>query len=99
MHLRNYSIDLTQVHNITVNAKYIFTFGRLPLFTLKFHMNLTSSNADNETFWTVLLTSQVIMVQSLQPKDLQIESTCVLYLNSIRVSSFIIDLHLLLLFL
>ena len=35
-------------------------------------------NADNETFCTVLLTCQVVMVLSLQPKGREFESTCVL---------------------
>ena len=43
----------------------------------KFYRNLASTNADNETFGTVLLTSQVVMLQSLQPKGLKFESTCV----------------------
>ena len=50
-------------------------------------------------FCTVLLTSQVVMAQSLQPKDREFESTHVfvffvclyLYLYSIRLTSFIID--------
>ena len=35
------------------------------------------SYADNETFCTVLLTSQVVVIQSLQPKGREFESTCV----------------------
>ena len=42
-------INLTQVHNLTVNAKAIFTFDRLPFYR-KFYMNLARINADNETF-------------------------------------------------
>ena len=61
-------INLTQVHNFMVNAQDIFTFGRLPF--LQFYRNLASTNADNETFCTISLTSQVVMVQSLQPKGL-----------------------------
>ena len=59
----------------------------------KFYRNFTSTNADNETFCTFLLTSQVVMIQSLQPKGREFESTCVLilYLYSIRLISFIID--------
>ena len=54
--------------------------------------NFASTNADNETFCTVLLTSQVVMIQSLQPKGREFESTCVFfYLYSIRLISFIID--------
>ena len=44
----------------------------------KFYNNLASTYADNETFCTVLLTSQVVMVQSLQPKGHAFESMCVL---------------------
>ena len=61
----------------------------------KFNRNFESSNGDNETFCNVLLASQVVMIQSLQPKGLEIESTCFLvsfcYLYSIRLISFIID--------
>ena len=42
----------------------------------KFYRNFESINADNETFCTVLLTSQVVMIQSLQPKGPEFESTC-----------------------
>ena len=46
-------------------------------------------------FYTVLLTSQVVMIQNLQPKGREFESTCtcVLFLNlySIHLISFIID--------
>ena len=58
----------------------------------KIYMNFASSNADNETFCTVLLTSRVVMIQSLQPKGREFESTCVLfffYLYSIRLISFL----------
>ena len=41
----------------------------------KFYENFASTNADNETFCTVLLTSQVVLVQSLQPKSREFEST------------------------
>ena len=45
----------------------------------KFYRNFASTNADNETYCTVLLTSQVVMVQSLQlAKGCEFESTCVL---------------------
>ena len=40
---------------------------------------LASTNVDTETFCIVLLTSQVVMVQSLQPKGLEFESTCVIF--------------------
>ena len=54
-------------------------------------------NKDNESFYetfcTILLTSlsQVVMVQSLQPKGCELESMCVLFLNfySICFSSFL----------
>ena len=68
-------INLTQVHNFTVSAQDIFylpsTFG----IYRKFYENFASSNADNETFCTVLLSSQVVLVQSLQPKGPEFEST------------------------
>ena len=41
----------------------------------EFHGNSASTNADNETFCTVLLTSQVVLVKSLQPKGPEFEST------------------------
>ena len=40
-------INLTQVNNFTVSAQDIFTFGRLPLFTVSFN-----TKEDNETFCT-----------------------------------------------
>ena len=43
----------------------------------KLYRNFAISNADNETFCTVLLTSQVVMIQSLQPNGREFESTCV----------------------
>ena len=68
-------INLTQVHNFTVNAQDIFylpsTFG----IYRKFYVNFASTNADNETFSTVLLTSQVVLIQSLQLKGPEFEST------------------------
>ena len=54
-------------------------------------MNFASSNAGNETFCTVLLTSQVVMIQSLQPKGSEFESTCVLFLPLFDSFNFIID--------
>ena len=60
----------------------------------KFFRNFAITYADNETFCTVLLTSQVVMIQSLQPKGREFESTCVcffFYLYSIRLITFIID--------
>ena len=68
-------INLTQVHNFTVSAQDIFylpsTFG----IYRKFYGNFASTNADNETFCAELLTSQVVLVQSLQPKGREFEST------------------------
>ena len=58
----------------------------------KFYRNFAITYADNETFCTVLLTSQVVMVQSLQPKGREFESTvCVFFFTFIRLISFIID--------
>ena len=63
----------------------------------KFYRNFAIIYADNETFCTVLLTSQVVMIQSLQPKGRAFESTCVcvfffyFYLYSIRLILIIID--------
>ena len=59
-----------------------------------FYRNFAITYADNETFCTVLLTSQEVMIQSLQPKGREFESTCVCFfqnLYSIRLISFIID--------
>ena len=95
MYILSDFINLTQVHNFTVS--YLpSTFG----IYRKFYRNFAINYADNETFCTVLLTSQVVMIQSLQPKGREFESTCVVcflcvcvffYLNSIRLISFIID--------
>ena len=41
----------------------------------KFYENFANTNADNETFCTVLLTSQVVLVQSFQPEGPEFEST------------------------
>ena len=72
-------INLTQVHNFMVSAQYIFylpsTFG----IYRKFYRNFASANADNETFCTVLLTSQVVMIPNLQPKGREFKSMCVLF--------------------
>ena len=57
-------------------------------------MNFAITYSDNETFSTVLPTSQVVMIQSLQPKGREFESTCLyvfFYLYSIRLISFIIN--------
>ena len=40
-----------------------------------FYEYFSSTNADNETFCRVQLTSQVVLVQSLQPKGPEFEST------------------------
>ena len=74
--------------------KIFFTFRRLSVFTASLTGILqVLLNADNEPFCTILLASQVVMIQSLQPKDREFESTCVLFLYrySIRLISFIID--------
>ena len=72
-------INLTQVHNFTVSAQDIFTFRRLSVFRVCFTgiLQLLMQIMDNETFCTVLLTSQVVMIQSLQPKGREFESMCV----------------------
>ena len=82
-------INLTQVHNFTVSAQDIFTFPSTFGIYREFYRNFASTTADNETFCIVLLTSQVVMIQSLQPKGREFESTCVLffYLYSIRLIS------------
>ena len=55
----------------------------------KFYRNCT--NADTETSCSVLLTSQVVMIQSLQPKGREFEFMFALfYLYLIRLISFII---------
>ena len=68
-------INLTQGHNFTVSAHDIFYFP--PTFGIyrKFYENFASTDEDNETFCTVLLTSQVVLVQSLQLKGPEFEST------------------------
>ena len=64
------------MHNFTVSAQDILylpsTFG----IYRKFYRNFAITYADNETFCNVLLTSQVVMIQSLQPKGREFESTC-----------------------
>ena len=86
-------INLTQVHNFTVSAQDISYLPSTLGIYRKVCETFASTNADNETFCTVLLTSQVVMIQSLQPKGREFESTCVFifYLHSIRLISFIID--------
>ena len=63
------------MHNFTVSAQDIFTFRRLSVFTVNFTRILQVLNDDNETFCTVLLTSQEVLVQSLQPKGPEFEPT------------------------
>ena len=73
-------INLTQVHNFTVSAHNSFTFRRHSVFIVTIYRNFASTNAGNETICTVLLTSQEVMIQSLQLKDREFESTYVLFL-------------------
>ena len=75
MHVLSDFINLTQVHNFTVSAQDIFTFPSTFGIYRKLYENFASINADNETFCSVLLTSQVVLVQSLQPKGPDFEST------------------------
>ena len=70
-------INLTQVHNFTVSAQDSFTLPSTFGIYRKFYRNFAITYADNETFCTVLLTSQVVMIQSLQPKGCEFDSTCV----------------------
>ena len=74
-------INLTQVHNFTVSAQDIFTFRRLSVFIVSVTriLQVHCTNAENEAFCTVLLTSQVVLVQSLQPKGPEFESTQFLF--------------------
>ena len=67
------------MHNFTVSAQDIFTFRRLSVFR-----NFASSNDDKEMCCTVLLTSQVVIMQSLQPKGREFESTCGLFFSFIQ---------------
>ena len=68
-------INLTQVHNFTVSAQDILNLPSTFGIYRKFYRNFASTYADNETFCTVLLTSQVVMIQSLQSKGREFEST------------------------
>ena len=63
-------INLTQVHNFTVSAQDILLPSTFGIYR-KFYENFAS----NEMFCTVLLTSQVVLVQSLQPKGSEFESS------------------------
>ena len=73
----------------------------LPSVVFRYLTDFAIIYADNETFCTAQLTSQVVMIKSLQPKGREFETTsacvCVFfflfffYLYSIRLISFIID--------
>ena len=60
------------MHNFTVSAQDTLPSVDFRLYR-KFYENFASTNADNKTFCTVLLTSQVVLVQSLQPKGPEFE--------------------------
>ena len=68
-------INLTQVHNFTVSAQDIFTFRRLSVFTASFTRILQVVMQIMKRFFTVLLTSLVVLVKSLQPKSPEFDST------------------------
>ena len=87
------------MHNFTVSAQDIYLPSTFGIYR-KYYRKCASTNADNETFCAVLMTSQLVIVQSLQPKGLEFESTyvlvfvflfCSITLYSIRLTSFIID--------
>ena len=59
------------MHNFTDSAQDILPSATFGIYR-KFYKNFASSNADNETFCNVLLTSQVVLVQ---PKGPEFEST------------------------
>ena len=65
-------INLTQVHNFTVSGQDIFTFRRLSIFTVSFTRILQVLMQIMKRF---ALTSQVVVVHSLQPKGPESEST------------------------
>ena len=65
-----------KVFKIFQCGKYLVAY----VLKRKFNRNFASTNPDNESFCTVVLASQVVMIQSLQPKGLEFESTCVLFL-------------------
>ena len=67
------------MHNFTVNAQDIYLLSTFGIYR-KFYRNFASTNADNEPFCTVLLASQVVMIQSLQSNGSEFESTFVLFL-------------------
>ena len=68
-------INLTQVHIFMVSAQDILPSVAFSIYR-KFYRNFASTYADNETFCSVLLTNQVVMIQSLQPKGREFASTC-----------------------
>ena len=63
------------MHNFTASAQVIFTFRRLSVFTVSFTIILQEVMQRMKRFSTVLLTSQVVLVQSLQPRGSEFEST------------------------
>ena len=82
-------INLTQVRNFTVSAQDIFTFRRLSVFTVSFTGILQLLMQIMKTVCTVLLTRQVVMIQILQPKGREFESTCVCFLPLLDSFNFI----------
>ena len=67
-------INLTQVPNYMISAQAIFTFRRLSAFTVSFTRILQEIMQKVKPFSTVLLTSQVVLVQSLQLRGPEFES-------------------------
>ena len=59
------------MHNFTVSAQDI-----LPSVAFRYLPEVLQEFCNNETFCAVQLTSQVVMIQSLQPKGREFESTC-----------------------
>ena len=75
------------ISRLVYNVQDIFTFRRLSVFTVSFTRNLQVL-----MHCTVLLASQVVLVQSLQPKGPEFESTkkiclCIIPLYLIRLTS------------
>ena len=68
-------INLTQVHNFTVSAQDIFYFPSTFGIYRKFYENFARTNVDNKTYCTVLLFSLVVLVESLQTKSPEFDST------------------------
>ena len=60
-------------------SRYFYLLSFFSIY-LKFYNNFATINADNEMFCTFLLTSQVVMTQSLQPTGREFESMCVVFL-------------------